>query len=451
MGAILDLAEKLWEGKEHTYTHHPFGPPYDTESVAKGTWFNKGFANTIIRKTEAGLIIVDPGGFFNSRVKFKSIRKTIPDRLHTAIFTHGHTDHVFGVPQYVNEAADHGWPRPQVIAHEAMPERFRRYIKTAGWNGVINGRQFQGGADQPTWPEQFTLPDIVYSKHLNINVGGVDVFLRHAKGETDDHTWVFFPDTRVLCTGDLFIYAVPNAGNPQKVQRYAGEWAMALRDMAALEPEVLAPGHGFPIVGKKRVCQALEETAAVLVSIEEQTLGLMNKGAALDEVLHAVKIPEKLGQRPYLQPVYDEPEFIVRNIYRLYGGWYDGMPSHLKPAPEKDQAMELARLAGGADKLIARAEILLDESNPRLACHLADWAFLAAPQDAIVKKAVGRIYMARAELEPSTMAMGIYLSTAREMGAVSKSKLLQNGNLFGAQAERGKKMTTPVLPTGQKT
>ena len=61
------------------------------------------------------------------------------------------------------------------------------------------------------------------------------------------------PDRKVLCTGDLFIWASPNCGNPQKVQRYAIEWARALDEMAALGAEVLLPGHGLPIIGADRV------------------------------------------------------------------------------------------------------------------------------------------------------------------------------------------------------
>ena len=33
------------------------------------------------------------------------------------------------------------------------------------------------------------------------------------------------PGRRILCCGDLFIWATPNAGNPQKVQRYPRDWA----------------------------------------------------------------------------------------------------------------------------------------------------------------------------------------------------------------------------------
>ena len=66
--------------------------------------------------------------------------------------------------------------------------------------------------------------------------------LRHARGETDDATWTWIPELKALHPGDLFIWAVPNAGNPQKVQRYLSDWATALREMAALEPELLPAG-----------------------------------------------------------------------------------------------------------------------------------------------------------------------------------------------------------------
>jgi alkyl sulfatase BDS1-like metallo-beta-lactamase superfamily hydrolase len=62
------------------------------------------------------------------------------------------------------------------------------------------------------------------------------------------------------------------------------------------------------------VRQALNDTAAYLQSLYDQTVALMNEGASLDEVIQSVKAPTALAEKPYLQAVYDEPEFIVRNI-----------------------------------------------------------------------------------------------------------------------------------------
>ena len=82
----------------------------------------------------------------------------------------------------------------------------------------------------------------------------------------------------------------------------------------------------------------------------------MNAGGRLDDAIHAVRVPAALEARPFLQPVYDEPEFIVRNIWRLYGGWWDGNPATLKPAPERALATELAALAGEAGTATAAGE-----------------------------------------------------------------------------------------------
>ena len=82
-----------------------------------------------------------------------------------------------------------------------------------------------------------------------------------------------------------------------------------------------------------RVRRALTEGAELLESLVEQTLALMNEGARLDDIVQTVRAPEHLLARPYLHAVYDEREFVVRILWRLYGGWYDGDPSHLKPAP----------------------------------------------------------------------------------------------------------------------
>ena len=422
MGKIIEFADSLWKGETDTYSHHPLSEPYGIDKVARNTWFHKFFANTIIRETDEGLIIIDPSAFMGVDLKFEAVRSVTSQRLHTAIFTHGHVDHCFGVSMYVEEAKAKGWPKPQVIAHEAMPGRFDRYRETLGYNEIINMRQFQGGQDRVNFPSDFYYPDITYKDRLSIKVGKVSIFLRHARGETDDHTWVFFPDTRVLCTGDLFFWCVPNAGNPQKVQRYCKEWAMALREMAALEPEIMLPGHGWPIIGANRVKQALEDSAALLETIFEQTINLMNQGASLDTIINSIKISEAQLKKPYLHPIYDEPEFIVRNIWRLYGGWYDGIPSHLKPAPEKEQAGEIARLAGGVDKLISRAKKLADAGNFRMACHLADWAYLAAENDLKVCNMVKQIYTDRANTENSTMAMGVFLARSKEMEGEIKYK-----------------------------
>jgi alkyl sulfatase BDS1-like metallo-beta-lactamase superfamily hydrolase len=288
-----------------------------------------------------------------------------------------------------------------------MPWHFNRYTRTRGWNTAINRRQFAIDAPQFQWPADYHYPDMTYHDRLTYTRGEVTFEMRHGRGETDDATWVFVPERRWLFPGDLVIWVVPNAGNPQKVQRYCGEWAAALREMAALEPEMISAGHGFPLFGADRCAALLTDTAELLETLEEQVLALMNTGCNLDTVLHEVKIPERLLDLPYLRPVYDHPQFILRNIWRLYGGWYDNEPDNLLPAPRSQQAEEWVALAGGVDRVLARAKDLHDAGDLQMASHLVEMAVIARPDSAEAHQLRVQIYRARSQAAVSSMERNI--------------------------------------------
>jgi alkyl sulfatase BDS1-like metallo-beta-lactamase superfamily hydrolase len=428
VGDVLETADRLFTGALDIEDHHPFRQFGELAAISPTTAFVAAFANAAAFRTGDGMVIVDTSSpFLCGRVR-DSLRTWTADRLDTAVFTHGHIDHCFGVDLYEAEAAERGWAPPRVVAHEKITDRFARYVETAGYNGIINQRQFR--TPEPFWPTEYRFPDETYRDRLDLDVGGERFELHHARGETDDHTWVFVPGHRVLCTGDLFIWASPNCGNPQKVQRYAIEWARALEAMAALDAEVLLPGHGLPIVGAERVRAALMDAARLLAHLHTETIRMMNEGARLDDIVHSVQAPPELLAKPYLRPVYDEPEFVVRNVWRLFGGWYDGNPAHLKPAPEAAFAAEVARLAGGADRLATRAVAVADGGDLRLAGHLAELAALAAPEDPMVRSAHADVFERRVEAEASTMAKGIF-SWAATQSRAEAARAAETGRAEG--------------------
>lgn len=409
---LFDIADRLWRGETSIEEHHPITNTGDLSEVRPGVAFIPSFANVTAFSTDAGLVLVDTGSPMFARQIHLQIREWSDRPVHTAIYTHGHIDHVFGVKPFDEEAEAHGWPRPRVLAHAGVVRRFDRYRLTAGYNTVINQRQFQTPGFR--WPTEYRYPDETFHRSKTLEVGGRRFELTHGKGETDDHTWVWEPEAGILCCGDFFIWASPNAGNPQKVQRFPKDWALACRQMASLGAEIMLPGHGFPVFGRERVIEALENTAALLESIHDQTVELMNAGAGLNEVIHSVKPPEELLSKPYLRPIYDEPEFVVRNIWRLYGGWFDGDPSSLKPAPAAAVAEELAKLAGGAARLAERARELANEGDLRVAAHLAETAALAAPDDSDVHEARAEVFEKLASSEKSTMSRGLFAWAASE-------------------------------------
>jgi alkyl sulfatase BDS1-like metallo-beta-lactamase superfamily hydrolase len=412
MTDLLTLADRLFTGAEPVTRQKLFAWNGELVEVAPDTAFVAAFSNVAAVATDDGLVLADTSSWFAASAVHESLRRWRDVRLDTAVFTHGHTDHCFGVELYEERARTEGWTAPRVLAHEAITARFDRYRETAGYNGIINQRQFQLAA--PTFPTQFRYPDETFRDRRDLTVGGETIECHHARGETDDHVWLWVPQRRVLCTGDLFIWASPNCGNPQKVQRYAIEWAQALRVMAALDAEILLPGHGLPILGNDRIRTALTDAARLLEHLHHETIRMMNEGATLDAILQTVRAPDDLLDRPYLGPIYDEPEFVIRNIWRLFGGWYDGDPSHLKPAPAAAFATEIAQLAGGARALAQRAESVAAGGDLRLAAELVELAAHAEPDDGSVHAIRASVYRQRVAEEASVMAQGVFAWAAAE-------------------------------------
>ncbi|MCH7579733.1 MAG: MBL fold metallo-hydrolase, partial [Chloroflexi bacterium] len=255
-------------------------------------------------------------------------------------------------------------------------------------------------------------PDVTYRDALNLEVGGERFELYHARGETDDETWVWCASRRVLCTGDTFVWSSPNAGNPYKVQRYAKDWADALERMAGLRPEVLLPGHGPVMQGEALIQDALLSTAQWLRTIHDQVVEKMNEGKWLEDIIREMEYPAELAKKPWLQPIYDHPEFIARNVYRLYGGWYDGDPANILPAHSEDVARELM---GAVDSttILDRARKLREDGDLQMACHLADWVKKGEPENREAWELFRDLFAERAKSERSLMARGAFHRAVR--------------------------------------
>ncbi|MGH1503371.1 MAG: alkyl sulfatase dimerization domain-containing protein [Acidimicrobiales bacterium] len=427
---LLDLSARLID--DGVTDVAPNRVTNELSELGNGVAVVESFSHSVVFRTDDGLVAFDASGAATGQAVTDALRGWSTDPLHSLVYTHGHVDHVGGSGALVADNRERGHRDPRVIGHEAVRDRFARYRRTNGWNTVINARQFGHGRVHASMrlggtgvdPQRRFLPDDAaeptdtFASRSSFSVGGLDVELRHARGETDDHAWAWIPEHRAICSGDLMVWVFPNAGNPQKVQRYPAEWASALREMVALEPELLLPAHGLPIAGRDRIATVLTTVARTLEDLEEAVVAMMNAGATLDEILHEAKVPAETLALPYLRPTYDEPEFVVRNIWRLYGGWWDGDPATLKPAPADALARELADLAGGAAKLTERAVALSEAGDHRLACHLIETAGRAAPDDEAVHRIRREIYGRRRRSETSLMAKGIYAGAIRESDAV---------------------------------
>ncbi len=383
----------------------------------KGVWMIPGFGNTGVVETEKGLVMIDVPVIRWAEPMLRMLREEASGPIDTIFLTHGHLDHALSLLPVLEEAAQKGYPRPRIIAHRNLINRFNRYRMLHQYHDHINRIQFAVPGGVPAFPLPEVNPDLAFDRSISTSVGGMDFHAFHAKGETDDALWLWVPEKKTVFSGDLVIFGIPNVGNPFKVQRYTVEWAQALEAIAAKEPEVLIPGHGNVIMGKENIRSYLLTVANALRYLHDEVVSRLNAGMWYEDILHEVDLPDEMKQLKELAPVYGHPKFIVHGILRQYAGWYDGNPSNLFPPRKAEISKEIVTLVG-KEGIKKRAFQLKEEGQTAMALQFCDMAMAVPDLDSGEKKQLHRL---KAELlgimgdnEPSYIARNIFYNGHNE-------------------------------------
>lgn len=392
-----------------------FSGDLEVHHLAEGLHLVRMWSNACVIESGGRVALFDVGLPFHGPFIVESLRSLTDSPVAYVIYGHGHADHAFGTPFLLREAEEKGHPRPLVVAHEDLPRRFDRYRRLLPYHERINRMQFDIPEGIPAFPWEYVYPDRLVGKEEVLKLGEFTLELRHGRGETDDHLWLWIPELKAACVSDFFVWSCPNVGNPFKVQRYAREWAETLERVAELSPEFLLPGHGSPIVGREKVEEACRVVARALRHLDEQVVEMLNGGLWQEEILGSFSWPTEFSESPYLAPIYGHPYFVVQGILREYHGWYDGNPSHLFPPSSAEVAKELVGLAGG-DALLDRAGELAKKGNPWLALQLLDLVIQGGAEwrERAMELKAGLLEELARE-EKSLIARNILLAGAREL------------------------------------
>jgi alkyl sulfatase BDS1-like metallo-beta-lactamase superfamily hydrolase len=346
--------------------------------------------NAVFFETDDGIVVVDTGMAPAGPALLDAIRSVSDAPIHTIIYTHGHVDHAFGTWAFI-EAGE----TPQIIAHEAIIPRWQRYMRTGGSMSKLMSQPLE---QMPASEDDFVWPTRLIKDRLELEIGGETFVLQHHKGETDDQLYVWVPGRSVLASADYYQGFLPNAGNGKRAQRYVEEWAVAMREMASLQPQFVLPAHGAPLHDPALIQENFLVLAEALQYIVDNTLEGINSGLREDEVFAAASLPEHLAQHPSLNVQYVSVADISKMVMKRYTGWWNDMPSAWTPATVPAQGEAMIQMAGGVDSLIEYTRSYVNtetSSDLQLAAHFADWAFAARPDDPEVQALVIEVYRAR--------------------------------------------------------
>jgi alkyl sulfatase BDS1-like metallo-beta-lactamase superfamily hydrolase len=308
--------------------------------------------------------------------------RSVSDRpLHAICFSHGHLGYNSGLPLWLAHASERGDPPPRVIAHQRLPLRTARYRDTMALQERMAELQFRRPAG--SFRGKFPPPEAteVFDERLVLG-GEADpsaVELVWSPSETDDAIAVWCPAQRVLYGGPAVIDSIPNLGTPFRTQRDTARWATTLERLAALRPDRVVREFGPELVGEDEVQAVLLGTARALRWVRDEVVRLMNQGLGERQILEAISYPPELFERPWMQPTYGDPDWIVRDVYRSENGWWDRNPTHLHPAATAQVSAALASAITDKQAVLEQAQALADAGRHQLALHVID--LLATLQD----------------------------------------------------------------------
>ena len=178
-----------------------------------------GGANTLVRITPEGLIVVDtknPGDENYNRV-MEEIKSVSNQPVKYVLNTHHHPDHVGTNQKFIDAGA-------QVVALAALKANM---------------------ASDPRTKDIPGLPTVTFAKDYDLKFGGAEVQAHsYGRGHTGDDTMVYFPDLKVVMVSDQMTDATPivdfaNGGS-------AVEWNRSLDGVLKLDFEMAIPGRGEP-------------------------------------------------------------------------------------------------------------------------------------------------------------------------------------------------------------
>lgn len=156
------------------------------------------------------------------------------------VITHHHLDHVGGAAALKQRAPS------LLLAHPADAPFISGEQPAPPPNGAIMRLLFR----LPLMPRAKPAPvdaTLHDGDHLDL-LGGATVV--HVPGHTPGSIALHFPSERLLICGDTISHRGGRLGPPPKIfTADMGQAIASLRRMAALEFDVLCPGHGSPIVG----------------------------------------------------------------------------------------------------------------------------------------------------------------------------------------------------------
>ena len=221
--------------------------------------------------TDAGAILMDPGGSYKGAAALHDVIKGITDQPVKYVVDTGGQDHRWLGNGYWQEQG------AQVIASDAAvaDQHDRGSMQLTGLSVLIGDDMLAG--TEPAYA------DITFGTDYTLALGDVTLELHHdGAAHTPGDSTVWLADKSVLFTGDIvYMERILGIGG----QSNTLEWVASFETLAALKPTHIVPGHGAPT----DLAGATRDTYDYLINIRTKMADYIEGGG---EIIDSVKVDQ---------------------------------------------------------------------------------------------------------------------------------------------------------------
>ena len=409
--------------------------------VAPKVWQARGYdiSNVTFIAGDTGWIVIDPlTAESTARACLELANAQLGARPVTAvIYTHSHTDHFGGVLGVTShEAVAAGECR--IIA----PEGF--LLATVSENAIggpamLRRTAYQFGGTLPVGPRGHVdcglgkaIPvggqigliapteDITHTGQELVVDGVRIVFQLTPETEAPAEMNFHFPDLRWLCMAENCSHNMHNLVPIRGTQvRNALAWSKYIAEavvMFADNTDVLFNSHHWPRWGTEDVRAYLLLQRDLYRWLHDQTMRLANKGFTPKEIAEELTLPPEFLAHGHTRGYYGSLVHNVKAVYQRYLSWYDANPAHLHPHQPTEAGPRYVEFMGGADALLAKAQVSFDAGDYRWVAEVVNHLVFADPKN--------------------LPARALQADALEQLGYQSESATFRNAYLTGAQELR---------------